>query len=149
MTDLSNRSPEEIQSEIAATRHALDRKLDELGHRLDPHERIEELKARANDRVEDVKARASDVVDAARAKAGDILSGARGKLADTGDKLHPRNLEPYVGWMAVGAVVGGTLMAISGWRRVQAAAEEADNYIVGTDVTILNTTDLGDLPPAP
>lgn len=145
MSDLSNRSPEQIQSEIAATRHSLDRKLDELGHRLNPRERIEEVRTRANEVVDTARERASDMIDSAREK----LSGARDAVSAAGEKLHPRNLEPYVGWMAVGAIVGGTLMAINGWRRVQAEAAEADNYIVGTDMTIVNTSDLGDLPPAP
>jgi hypothetical protein len=139
MSEISNRTPEEIQSEIVATRRSLDRKLDELGHRLDPRVRIDE-----------VRARATDAVDSARERASDALGSARNTLSGAGEKLHPRNFEPYVGWMAVGAVVGGTVMAIKGWRRTQCGAmDNVDEVTIGTDVTLVNTSDLGDLPPAP
>jgi hypothetical protein len=45
-TDVENRTPEEIQDQIAHTRRALDEKLDKLGERLDPRVRIEEVRGR-------------------------------------------------------------------------------------------------------
>lgn len=43
-TDLENRTPEDIQHQIAQTRRALDDKLERLGERLDPRVRLQELK---------------------------------------------------------------------------------------------------------
>jgi hypothetical protein len=45
-TDSANRTPEEIQEQIAARRRALDHKLERLGDRLDPRVRLEEVKDR-------------------------------------------------------------------------------------------------------
>lgn len=43
-TELENRSPEEIQADIAQTRRQLDAKLEKLGERLDPRVRLHEIK---------------------------------------------------------------------------------------------------------
>lgn len=86
--DLSQRSPEEIQSHIAHTRKAMDHKLEKLGERLDPGARIAEVKEEVSARVDRVKGRVS-------ARAPQIYA-----------------------WGAVGAVAAGAAMAASGWRRL-------------------------------
>jgi hypothetical protein len=43
--ELQDRTPEEIQSQIAETRASLDRKLQELEHRLSPRERLQRVAA--------------------------------------------------------------------------------------------------------
>lgn len=86
--DLSQRSPEEIQSRIAHTRKALDHKLEKLGERLDPGTRLAEVK-------EEVTARVDRVKDRVSARAPQIYA-----------------------WGAVGAVAAGAAMAASGWRRL-------------------------------
>jgi hypothetical protein len=87
--DLSQRSPEEIQSRIAHTRKALDRKLDKLGERLDPGTWLAEVK-------DDVSARVERIKEDVSARAPQILA-----------------------WGAVGAVAAGAAMAATGWRRLR------------------------------
>jgi len=86
--DLSQRSPEEIQSRIAHTRKSLDHKLEKLGDRLDPNTRLQEMK-------EDVNARVERVKDSVSARAPQIYA-----------------------WGAVGVVAAGAAMAAKGWRRL-------------------------------
>lgn len=87
--DLSQRSPEEIQSKIAHTRKALDRKLEKLGERLDPGTRLQEVKEEITARVERVK-----------------------------DQVSDRAPQIYA-WGAVGAVAAGAVMAAKSWRRIR------------------------------
>jgi hypothetical protein len=47
--DATDRSPEEIQSQIAETRAALDRKVQELERRLSPSARLQQLRSHAGD----------------------------------------------------------------------------------------------------
>jgi hypothetical protein len=86
--DLSQRSPEEIQSRIAETRTALDHKLDKLGERLDPSTRLAEVKDEVSARVERIREDVS-------ARAPQLLA-----------------------WGAVGAVAAGAVMAATGWRHL-------------------------------
>jgi hypothetical protein len=78
-----------IEAEIARTRASLNRRLEELEHRLSPSQRLAEVKSRIDIR-----------------------------------RLDPR---PHPEWLAVAAVVTGSLLALAGWRRSrQAALDEAD-----------------------
>jgi hypothetical protein len=78
-----------IEADIARTRASLNRRLQELEHRLSPAERFAEVKSRLDIR-----------------------------------KLDPR---PYPEWIAVGAIVTGTVLALAGWRRSrQPALDVAD-----------------------
>ena len=86
--DLSQRSPEEIESRIAHTRKSLDRKLEKLGDRLDPNVRLAEVK-------DEVVARVDRVRNEVSARAPQIYA-----------------------WGAVGAVAVGAAMAATGWRRL-------------------------------
>jgi hypothetical protein len=73
-----------IEAEIARTRASLNRRLEELEHRLSPSQRLAEVKSR----------------------------------------LNPR---PHPEWLAVAAIVAGSLLALAGWRRSrQPALDEAD-----------------------
>jgi hypothetical protein len=87
--DLSQRSPEEIQSKIAHTRKALDRKLETLGERLDPNARLQEVKEGVAARVERVK-----------------------------EHVTGRAPQIYA-WGAVGAVAAGAALAARSWRRLR------------------------------
>jgi hypothetical protein len=86
--DLSQRSPEEIQSRIAHTRKSLDRKLEKLSDRLDPNTRLEEVKDGVRARVESVR-----------------------------EGVSSRAPQLYA-WGAVGAVAAGAAMAANSWRRL-------------------------------
>jgi hypothetical protein len=78
-----------IEAEIARTRASLNRRLQELEHRLSPTERLAQVKSQLDIR-----------------------------------RLDPR---PYPEWIAVAAVIAGSLLALAGWRRSrQPALDEAD-----------------------
>lgn len=86
--DLSQRSPEEIESRIAHTRKSLDHKLERLGERLDPGTRLAEVKEEVAATVDRVK----------------------GQVSSRAPQIYA--------WSAVGAVAAGAAMAASGWRRL-------------------------------
>lgn len=86
--DLSQRSPEEIQSRIAHTRKSLDRKLETLGDRLDPSTRLAEVKDGVTARVDRMK-----------------------------ESVSSRAPQIYA-WGAVGAMAAGAAMAATSWRRL-------------------------------
>lgn len=78
-----------IEAEIARTRASLNRRLQELEHRLSPTERLAQVKSQLDIR-----------------------------------RLDPR---PHPEWIAVAAVVAGSLLALAGWRRSrQPTLDEAD-----------------------
>jgi hypothetical protein len=107
--ELSQRSPEEIQSRIEHTRKALDHKLDKLGERLDPGVRLAEVKDEVSARVDRVKGEVTARVDRVK------------------DEVTARAPQIYA-WGAVGAVALGTAMAASGWRRLH---QDDDMYVCG------------------
>jgi hypothetical protein len=92
--DLSQRSPEEIQSRIAHTRKSLDRKLEKLGDRLDPGARLTEVK-------ENVTARVDRVREGVSSRAPQIYA-----------------------WSAVGAMAAGAAMAATSWRRLRRESDD-------------------------
>ena len=115
--DLSQRSPEEIESRIVHTRKALDRKLEKLEERLDPRARLGELKHRVSDR----------------------MSSARHGLNSRAPEL--------AAWGAVGAVVAGGAMALSGWKRRQPNGHDATvtcEYIAEVPLEHVDESDLTD-----
>lgn len=87
--DLSQRSPEEIQSRIAHTRKLLDHKLEKLGDRLDPVTRLGEVKDGLAERVDRVR-----------------------------ENVASRAPQIYA-WGAVGAMAAGAAMAATSWRRLR------------------------------
>ncbi len=71
------RSPEQIESEIAATRASLDRKLTELDKRLDPRRRWHELRGNLRDRLTSPPVAAWSAVAAVAAGSWMAVSGLR------------------------------------------------------------------------
>lgn len=108
--DLSQRSPEEIQTRIAHTRKALDRKLDKLGDRLDPGTRLTEVK------------------EGVTAKVGRVKEGVTARVDRVREEVTSRAPQIYA-WGAVGAMAAGAAMAATNWRRLR--RNHDDMYVCG------------------
>ncbi len=115
--ELSQRTPEEIETRIAHTRKALDRKLEKLGERFDPNVRFAELKRDVSARVEDFK----------------------GGVSARAPQLYA--------WGAMGAIAAGAVMAMSSWQRLRAHRNGEDLYACGgmaDDTAVTEETKTGD-----
>lgn len=97
-------SPEELEADIARTRHELGETVEALSHRLDP-------KAQVDEQVEQLKERARDQVDHARLSAQSTLNHARDVVAD------PDNPAPGLIAALVGAAVFASLGLLITRRR--------------------------------
>lgn len=84
------RSPKQIEAEIAATRESLDRKLHEIEKRLDPRRQWHELRGTVQERLTSTPLAAWGAVAAVAAGSWMAVSGLRRyRMEPDGDALEP------------------------------------------------------------
>lgn len=104
------RTPDEIEAELEATRHDLAETVDALTAKLD-------VKTRAQDKASSVKAQAEHQLHAAGEKAGQVVD--RGRDAVTDDEGSVKPAVPAAAAAVVAAAVAGLVVVLVRRRRRQ------------------------------